>query len=118
MGRLGSGPRIVGRKWSEIRVSASFYFSPREGYRYLRGIFSSGLSWGMFRGGGVISWNENDYRSSDQANRLGLRVRLYSAIVYIHHRQLLLLSPKTGIHCTDRPTEDRRLSRPVPFSQK
>ena len=47
-------------------------------------------------------------RPSDQAKQLGLRVRLYAARVYTHHRHLLLLlSPEADTHFTAQ-----RLSRP------
>ena len=38
----------------------------------------------------------------DQANRLGLRVcrKEMAAIVHIHHRHLLLLSPRADTHFT------------------
>ena len=40
-------------------------------------------------------------RPSDQARRLGLRVRLLAVKVYTHHRHLLLLlSPKADPHFT------------------
>ena len=47
---------------------------------------------------------------SDQANRLGLWVRQYAAIIHIHHRHFIITQPK-GWYSFYRPTEGRRLSR-------
>jgi len=56
---------------------------------------------------------------SDQANRLGLRVRPkeMAATVHIHHRHLLLLSPRAYTHFY-RPTKGGRLSRPIGTAER
>ena len=50
---------------------------------------------------------------SDQANRLGLRVRQkkMAAIVHIHHRHFIITQPESW-YSFYRPTKGRRLSRP------
>jgi len=45
------------------------------------------------------------WRLSNQANRLGLWVRLYATTVYTHHRRLLLLlNPKARWYAFFHPT--------------
>jgi len=62
VGRLGSGPRLVGRTWSGLRVSAIFRFKNVATLRggYLRGDFLLGgnISEECIL---VISWNHSHH---------------------------------------------------------
>jgi len=69
-----------------------------------------------------IWWMETQRRSgrqpSDQANRLGLRVRQkeMTAIVHIHHRHFIITQPESW-YSFYRPTQGGRLSRPGHYSK-
>ena len=54
----------------------------------------------------------SDRQPSDQAKQLGLRVRLYAARVYTHHRHLFFITQPESWYSFYRPTEARKLSRP------
>jgi len=65
-------------------------------------------------------WTPDGRQPSNQANRLGLWVLRYAAIIHIHHRHLLvLLSPKTDTHFTvprrvEGPRHCNKGAQPVP----